>query len=153
MKPYKFTHNSTAQTGNTTVWHWRFQLPKRSYRHLCHDGLSFGNTAILPVLPVIWVLKGNTKIFIYRLGLNFKLKPYMCTHNSTAQAFKLKPYKFTHNSTAQTGNTTVWHWWFQLPKRSYCHLCRNGLPFGKTSILPVLPVIRVLNGDKKIFKG
>ena len=43
LKPYKFTYNSTAQTGNTTVWHhWRFQLPKRSYRHLCRDGLSFG---------------------------------------------------------------------------------------------------------------
>ena len=62
LKPYKFTYNSTAQTGNTTVWHWRFQLPKRSYHHLCHDGLSF--------------------------GLNFMLKPYKFTHNSTAQTGK-----------------------------------------------------------------
>ena len=33
---------------------------KQSYLHICHDGLSFGKTACLPVTGV---LNGNTKIF------------------------------------------------------------------------------------------
>ena len=33
---------NTVSITTTTVWDGRFQLPKRSYRHLCRNRLSFG---------------------------------------------------------------------------------------------------------------